>query len=188
MKHYKGTTMQDFFKQQSDWLKTWQDSQQKLTKQYAKWTENTLGKQKKKEPDFFESWSQAQHDLVDQFNEFSKHLPEMINCNLGDKVPADVLKLLNFGFFEEFYKNWLSNLKFPGGMQNPLNMSGGWPDTTNFLYSLMGQDNPFFSVFNNAQFTEELNRTLGMLQSGWAPGLSPFNNILTGYQDLFGQL
>lgn len=188
----KGTTMQDFFKQQSDWLKTWQDSQQKLTEQYANWTgkwmENTLGKQEKEEPDFFENWFQAQRDLVDQFNEFSKHLHEMINCNWGDKVPADVLKLLNFGFFEEFYKNWLSNLKFPGGMQNPLNMFGGWPDTTNFFYSFMGQDNPFFSVFNKAQFTEDLDQVLGMLQSGWAPGLSPFNNILTGYRELFGQL
>ena len=48
--------MQDFFKQQPDWLKSWQESQETLTKQFAglseEWAKNIPGG-KKKDPDFF---------------------------------------------------------------------------------------------------------------------------------------
>jgi hypothetical protein len=99
--------MQDFFKQQAEWLNAWQGSQEKLAKQYAEqgseWMESVLG-QKKPEPDFFEGWFKSQGDLVDQFMEFSKRLQEMISRSFGDKLPPDVLKLMNTSFFEEFYK------------------------------------------------------------------------------------
>jgi hypothetical protein len=43
----RGDNMQDFSKQQADWLKTWQESQETLTKQYAglseEWMKNMLG-------------------------------------------------------------------------------------------------------------------------------------------------
>ena len=43
--------MQEYFKQQADWIKTWQESQETLTKQYAglseEWMETMRGNKKK---------------------------------------------------------------------------------------------------------------------------------------------
>lgn len=183
--------MQEFFKQQTDWLKTWQESQEKLTKQYAgwsrEWAENVFGDQKK-EPDFFEGWFKAQSALVEQFTEFSRRLHEMINNIWGDKVPAEVLKFMNISFFEEFYKNWLSNVEMPGGMKNPLGMDGGWQQATSFLRSFLDKDHPLFSAFNNTQFTDHMSRIFGMLQGALGREESAFSNIVSGYQDLFNKM
>lgn len=183
--------MQDFFKQQPDWLKTWQESQETLTKQYAGWSEewmkNMLGN-KKEEPDFFEGWFKSQNDLEGQFREFSKRLNEMINNAWSDKLPAEVLKFMNISFFEEFYKNWLSNLELPGGVKNPLGMDGGWQQATNFLRSFMEKDHPLFSTFSNSNITDQMSRVFGMLQGALGPKESAFGDIMSGYQDIFGKL
>lgn len=182
--------MQDFFKQQAEWLNAWQGSQEKLAKQYAEqgseWMESVLG-QKKPEPDFFEGWFKSQGDLVDQFMEFSKRLQEMISRSFGDKLPPEVLKLMNTSFFEAFYKDWLANLELPGGIKNPLNLSGDWQQASSFLNSLLEKDNPFFAALNAGNFSEELRRSIGMLQGAWAPGCSVFGDALSGYQNLMTQ-
>jgi len=183
--------MQDIFKQQADWLKTWQESQETLTKQYAGWSEewmaNMLSNQKK-EPEFFEGWFKSQSDLEQQFKEFSKRLNEMINNAWSDKVPADVLKFMNISFFEEFYKNWLSSLELPGGMKNPLGMDGGWQQATDFLQSFLQKDHPFFSSFTTTQITDQMNRAFGMLQGAFGQKESAFGDIANGYQDFFSKL
>jgi class III poly(R)-hydroxyalkanoic acid synthase PhaE subunit len=183
--------MQDFFKQQPDWLKIWQESQEKLTKQFAglseEWMENTLGN-KKKEPDFFEGWFKSQSSLEEQFKEFSKRLNEMINSAWSDKIPAELLKFMNISFFEEFYKNWLSNLELPGGVKNPLGIDGGWQQATNFLRSFMEKDHPFFSSFGNTNITDQVSRIFGMLQGALGQEETAFSNIASGYQDLFSKL
>jgi hypothetical protein len=187
----KGDNMQDFFKQQPDWLKTWQESQETLTKQFAglseEWMENMLGN-KNKEPDFFEGWFKSQSDLEKQFREFSKRLNEMINSVWSDKIPAEVLKFMNISYFEEFYKNWLSNLELPGGVKNPLGMDGGWQQATNFLRSFLEKDHPFFSTFGNTTITDQMSRVFGMLQGALGQEESAFGNIVSGYQDLFSKL
>lgn len=183
--------MQDFFKQQAEWLKTWQESQDKLTKQYAEvseeWAENLLGN-KKKEPEFFDGWFKGQSDLKEQFMEFSQRLNEMITKVLSDKIPAEVLKFINISFFEEFYKNWLSNLELPGGIKNPLGMDGGWQQANSFLRSFMEKDHPFFSTFNSTKMTDEMSRMFGMLQGSFGQGDNPFGNIMSDYQDIFSKL
>lgn len=183
--------MQDFSKQQTDWLKTWQESQETLTKQYTElskdWMENMLGN-KKAEPDFFEGWFKSQSDLEGQFKEFSKRLNKMINNVWSDKIPAEVLKFMNVSFFEEFYKNWLTNLELPGGIKNPLGMDGGWQQATSFLRSFMEKDHPFFSTFSNTQITDQMSRIFGMLQGALGQEKSAFGDIMSGYQDLFSKL
>lgn len=183
--------MQDFLKQQTDWVKTWQESQEKLTKQYAEWseewTENLLGN-KNKEPDFFEGWFKSQSEMEEQFREFSKRLNEMITKVWSDKIPADVLKFMNISFFEEFYKNWLSNLELPGGIKNPLGMDGGWQQATNFLRSFMEKDHPFFSFFSNTKISDQMSQIFGMLQGALGKEESAFGDIMSGYQNMFGKL
>lgn len=183
--------MQDFFKQQAEWLKSWQESQDKLTKQYAEvseeWAENLLGNTKK-EPEFFDGWFKSQSDLKEQFMEFSQRLNEMITKVWSDKIPADVLKFINISFFEEFYKNWLSNLELPGGIKNPLGMDGGWQQANNFLRSFMEKDHPFFSAFNSNKMTEDMSRIFAMFQSSFGPKDNPFGNVMGEYQDLFSKL
>lgn len=182
--------MQDFFKQQADWLKTWQESQEKLTKQYAElgqeFVENISGK--KKEPDFFEGWFKSQGDLEGQFREFTSRMNEMINNTLGGKINHDVLKFVNVSFFEEFYKNWLSNLELPGGMKNPLGMDGGWQQATNFLRSFLEKDHPFFSTFSSSTITDQMSRVFGMLQGALGQEKSAFSNVVNGYQDFFSKI
>ena len=183
--------MQDFSKQQADWLKTWQESQETLTKQYAgwseEWMENMLGN-KNEEPDFFEGWFKSQSDLEKQFREFSQRLNEMITNVWSDKIPAEVLKFMNISFFEEFYKNWLSNLELPGGVKNPLGMDGGWQQATNFLRSFMEKDHPFYSTFSSTKITDQMSRIFGMLQGALGQEENAFGTIVSGYQDLFGKL
>ncbi len=182
--------MQDFFKQQADWLKTWQENQEKLTKQYAElsqeFVENISGK--KKEPDFFEGWFKSQSGLEEQFREFTSRMNEMINNTLGGKIHPDVLKFVNISFFEEFYKNWLSNLELPGGMKNPLGMDGGWQQATSFLRSFLEKDHPFFSTFSSSTITDQMSRVFGMLQGALGQEESAFSNIVNGYQDFFSKI
>ncbi len=172
-------------------MKSWQESQEKLAKKYAEvggeWMENMLG-QKEKTPDVFDGWVNSQDDLTKQFFEFSKNLQDSITRIMGGKLPPELLKFMNFSFFEEFYKNWLSGLELPGEVKKPLNMAGGWDDATKFLQSLLEQDNPFFSMFNNAKFSDEMGRVFGMLQGAGAPGWSVFGDLLGGYEDFLTKL
>jgi len=189
----KGDEMQDFFKQQADWLKTWQENQEALTKQCAglseEWTKSILGG-KKSEPEFFEGWFKSQGDLEDQFREFAKRMNEMISNVWSNKVPADLLKFMNASFVEEFYKNWLSNIELPGGFKNPLNMGGGgWQQTANFLRSFMEKENPFFSTFNSSRLSDQMTKIFGLFQGGgFGQQGNPFGAIMGGYQDVFGKL
>lgn len=185
--------MQDFFKQQADWLKTWQENQEALTKQCAglseEWTKSILGG-KKREPDFFEGWFKSQGDLEDQFREFAKRMNEMISNVWSNKVPADLMKFMNTSFVEEFYRNWLSNIELPGGFKNPLNMAGGgWQQTANFLRSFMEKENPFFSTFNSSRLSDQMAKIFGLFQGGgFGQQGNPFGAIMGGYQDVFGKL
>ena len=203
----KGDTMQDFFKQQSDWmkswqesqesfkqqadwLKTWQESQKTLNKQYAGWSEEWMGNMlgKTPPPDYFEGWFKSQSGLEEQFKEFSGRLNDMITKTWSGKIPPEVMKFMNISFFEEFYKNWLSTLELPGGVKNPLGVEGGWQQATDFLRSFMEKDHPFFSSFSNTKFTDQLNRVFGMLQGTLGKEESAFSDMVSGYQDVFGKL
>jgi len=187
----RGGSMHDFIKQQTDWLKTWQESQESLTKQYAglseEWTKNILGG-KKKEPDFFEGWFKSQGDLEEQFREFGQRMNEMISNVWSNKIPTDMLKYMNTSFIEEYYKNWLSNIELPGGIKNPLGMDGGWQQTTNFLRSYLEKENPFFSSFSNAKITEQMSRLFGMLQGTLGNEGTAFSDITRNYQNMFSKL
>lgn len=180
--------MQGFFTQQADWLKSWQENQETLSKQYAAWGQEWMeamhGNQKK--PDFFEGWFKAQASTVEQFREFSSRLQEMISQ--GDKVPAEFLKLLNFGFFEEFYKNWLSYLHSAGNVKGPWNNTDGWQEATSIFRSFLEKNNPFLASFGDDNFTAQMNRVFGMLQGVWGQTGNSYCDIISGYQELIGQL
>lgn len=183
--------MQDFIKKQTDWLKTWQENQESLTKQYAgmseEWTRNILGG-KRKDPDFFEGWFKSQGDLEDQFREFGKRMNEMIGNLWSNRIPGDVLKFVNVSFFEEFYKNWLSNIELPGGIKNPLGMNGGMQQATQFLRSFIEKENPFFSSFSSSRMSDQMSQMFGLFQGALGQGGGPFSGMLSGYQDIFGKL
>jgi hypothetical protein len=204
----KGVTMQDLLKQQADWLKTWQESQEKfkqqtewlkswqesqqtLNKQYAgwseKWTETMLGN-KQKDPDYFEGWFKSQKGLEEQFREFSTRLNDKISTLWSGKISPEVLKFMNVSFFEEFYRNWLATLELPGGVKNPLGIDGGWQQATTFLRSFMEKDHPFFSSFSNTKITDQISRVFGMLQGALGKEEGAFSDMMNGYQELFGKL
>jgi hypothetical protein len=188
----RGDDMQGFFNQQPDWLKTWQESQETLTKQFAglseEWVKNFTGG-KNNDPEFFEGWFKSQGNLEDQFKEFAKRMNEMISNVWSNKVPGDLMKFMNVSFFEEFYKNWLSNIELPGGIKNPLNMGGGWQQTANFLRSFIEKENPFFSTFNSSKISEQMSRVFGLFQGGgFGQQGNPFGALMGGYQDVFGKL
>lgn len=183
--------MQDFIKQQAEWLKTWQESQETLTKQYAElsreWTENMLGN-KNNNPDFFEGWFKSQNNLEEQFREFCRRLNEMLMNVWSDKVPAEVMKFMNITFFEEFYKYWLSNLELPGGIKNPLGMDGGWQQATDFLRSFLEKDHPFITTFSSTKITDQMSRVFGMMQGALGQEENAFSDIMGVYLDLFSKL
>jgi class III poly(R)-hydroxyalkanoic acid synthase PhaE subunit len=178
-------------KQQADWLKTWQENQEKLTKQYAGWGEemmaNMLGKNKKL-PDFSKGWFTSHGDFEGQFREFGKSLNEMVNNAWGDKIPAEMLKFMNISFFEEFYKNWLSSLELPGGVKASPGMDGGWQQVTDFLHSFLDKNNSYFASFSNTKITDQMNRVFGMLQGALGQEESAISDILNGYQEFFGKM
>ncbi len=181
--------MQDFFKQQIDWLKGWQVNQENLNKQYAGWSEEWMGMLgKKKDSGFFEGWQKGQKDLEAQFKEFSKRLNEMISKSWSGKISPEALKFLDMTFFEEFYKNWLSSLEMPGGVKNPLGMDAGWQQATGFLRTLLEKDNPFFSSFSANKVADQLSHLFGLLQGALGKEKGVFGDILGGYQELFGKL
>jgi hypothetical protein len=183
--------MQDFFKQQEEWLKTWQEIQETLTKQYAGWSEEWMANMhndKDKAPEFFHGWFKSQSDLEQQFREFSKRLNEMIYNVWSDKVPADVLKFMSISFFEEFYKNWLSSLELPEGVKNSLGTDGGWQKATDFLQSFLKKDHPFFSTFSNTNITDQMNGIFGMMQGALGQKEGPFGTIVSDYQDFFSKM
>ena len=183
--------MRDIHEQQADWLKTWQESQETLTKQYARWGEewmaNMLGNNKK-EPVFFKEWFKSQGDLTEQFREFSSRMNEMVNNTWSDRIPAEVLKFMNISFFEEFYKNWLSSLELPDGERTLPGMDGGWQQMTDFFHSFMEKDNPYFSLFNKTKITEQMSRVFGMLLGTLGQEESAFSDIVKGYQDAFSKI
>ena len=187
----RGDIMQEYFKQQADWIKTWQESQETLTKQYAglseEWMETMRGN-KKKEPDFFEGWFKSQGSLEEQFREFTGRMNEMINKVYSNKLPPEVLKFMNISFFEEFYKNWLHSFELPGGVKNPLNMNGGWQQATNFFSSVQEKGNPFFSAFGSSTIIDQMNRVFGMLQGTLGQKENAFGDIMNSCQGLFGKM
>ncbi|MEI6213118.1 MAG: poly(R)-hydroxyalkanoic acid synthase subunit PhaE [Desulfuromonadales bacterium] len=182
--------MQDYFKQQADWLKTWQAQQESLTKQYSglgeEWIKNLSGG-KVRESEFFEGWFKSQGDLEEQFREFGRRMNEMISNVWSNKIPADVLKFVNVSFFEEFYKNWLSNIELPGGIKNPLGIDGGWQQATSFLRSFMAKENPFFSAFGSPNITDQMNRVFGMFQGAMGSEGGAFSDIFNNYQNMFSK-
>jgi class III poly(R)-hydroxyalkanoic acid synthase PhaE subunit len=183
--------MKDYFKQQAEWLKTWQESQEKLTREYVEACEEwkgTLFGNKVKEPDFFEGWFRSQNELEEQFREFSKRLNEMVTTLWAGTVPPEVLKFMNISFFEEFYKHWLSTLEWPGGMKNPLGIDGGWQQAIRFLRSFLENNHPFFTSFSNANIAHQMSSIFGMLQGALGAGGSVFGNFASGYQDMFSNV
>jgi hypothetical protein len=180
--------MQEFFKQQAEWLKSWQENQETLSKQYAgcskEWMENMYGNQNK--PNFFEGWFKPQESLAEQFKEFSSNLEKMISQ--FDKVPAEFMKLLNFASFEECYKNYLSYLKSTGDVTPPGNLIDGWQEVTNFFRSFLEKNNPFFTTFSDGNFGDGMTRVFGMLQGVWGQSGNCYTDIVSGYQDLISQL
>src|SRR6185369_14711432 len=195
----RGDSMSDIFKQQADWLKTWQENQEKMMKQYAgvgeAWMSNMFGgnKQEPGEPgffdsDFFKKWFKPQGDLDGQFKEFSQGLNDMVNKTWGDKIPAEMQKFMNLSYFGEFYKNLLSSLKMPKDMKSPPGMDGGWQQATDFLHSFLEQNNSFFSSFSNNNFTGQMTRGLGMMLGTLGKEEGAFSDILNGYQDFFSKM
>ena len=66
--------MEDFFKDQAKWISAWQDQQQKLVQQYAKWGED-LSKEfteaaQRQAPANFEDVVKVQQDLFEQLSQF----------------------------------------------------------------------------------------------------------------------
>jgi len=183
--------MEDFFKQQTDWLNTWQEQQQKLTKQYATWgedlTQGLMGNAKQQVPSNLEDLLKMQQDLFEQFSNFGTDLQQNIQQAWGDRLPGDLLRHFNFNIMQEFYKNWLGNMQFPGGMQNPFTGGQNWTDPTSFLNNFMKQEHPFFSAFNSRNPFDELQQLFGLLHGSNVPGGGLYSQLFTAYQGFFNQ-
>ena len=187
--------MQDFFKQQAEWLNTWQEQQQNLTKQYASWGENlgqgVNGATTQQMPTNFEDLLKSQQDLFEQFSSFGTNLQQNIQQAWGDKLPTELLQQFKFNLLEEFYKSWLGNMKFPGGMQNPFMGGQNWADPSSFLNNFMQQENPFFSTFSSNNMTDELQKMFGMfgmLKGTGMPGGDLYSQLFTNFQGIFNQI
>lgn len=183
--------MSDTFKQQAEWLKTWQESQEKLVKQYVGWGEEWVAKMAAnnyKVPDFFKGWLNSQGDLDGQFRELGNRLNEIANNVWGGKVPPEMMKYMNLSFFEEFYKNWLSSIELPEGTQKIPGMDGGWQQLTDFLHAFMEKNNPFFSTFNNLKTSDSMNRVFGMLLGALGQEEGVFSDILNSYLEFFSKM
>jgi poly(hydroxyalkanoate) synthase III subunit E len=187
----KGGNMADFFEQQADWLKTWQESQETLMKQYTglgeEWMAKMLGTSKK-DPDSSKDRVHSQAVLEEQFREFSQRMNEMAVNAWGGKIPAEMSKFMDISFFGEFYKNWLSSLQLPEGMKTLPGMDSGWQQATDFLHSFLEKNNPFFSSFSNPNIAGQMSRFLGMMLGTLGQEEGAISNILTGYQDLFSKM
>src|SRR6185369_4242706 len=187
----RGGSMTDIFKQQADWLKTWQESQETLLKQFAGWGEEWQAKMFRNNntvPDFFKGWFKSQGDLEGQFREFNQSLNEMVHNTWGGKFPAEMQKLMNVSYFGEFYKNWLSSLESPEGMKSPLGKDDGWQQATYFLQSFLEKNNSFFSSFSNTNITGQMSRVLGMMLGTLGQEEGAFSDILNGYQEFFNKM
>jgi len=187
--------MQDFFKQQAEWLKVWQDQQQRLTKQYAAWGEGLAqavpGDSSQQVPGNFEELIKAQQELFEQFTGFGQQLQQNLQQLWGDKLPPELLRQFNFNLLQEFYKNWLGSMKFPGGLSNPFMPGQNWTDPTSFLNNFMKNEHPFFSTFSNFNMADEIQKVFGMfgmLQGANLPGGDMFSQLFTTYQGFFNQL
>ncbi len=187
--------MQDFFKQQAEWLKTWQEQQQNLTKQYAAWGEGlgqgTPGDFSQQVPGNFEELVKAQQELFEQFTGFGQQLQQNLQQLWGDKLPPELLRQFNFNLLQEFYKNWLGNMKFPGNLSNPFMPGQNWSDPASFLNNFMKNEHPFFSTFSNFNMADEVQKVFGMfsmLQGAKIPGGDMFSQLFTTYQGFFNQL
>ncbi len=187
--------MQVFFKQQAEWLNTWQEQQQNLTKQYASWGEDLTkgfpGATKQQVPTNFEDLLKVQQELFEQFTSFGTNLQQSIQQTWGDKLPAELLKQFNFSILQEFYKSWLSNMKFPGGLQNPFIGGQNWADPSSFLNNFMKQEHPFISTFSSNTLMDELQKMFGMFgmqQGANFPGGDLYSQLFTNFQGIFNQL
>jgi len=187
--------MQDFFKQQAEWLKTWQEQQETLTKQYAAWGEGLAqgapGDFSQQVPGNFEELVKAQQELFEQFTGFGQQLQQNLQKLWGDKLPEELLRQFNFNLLQEFYKSWLGNMKFPGGLSNPFMPGQNWTDPASFMNDFMKNEHPFFSTFSNFNIAEEVQKVFGMfgmLQGGKMPGGDLFSQLFTTYQGFFNQL
>lgn len=187
--------MQEFFKQQAEWLNAWQEQQKKLNKQYANWGEELAkgfpGSAAQQIPTNFEELLKAQQELFEQFTSFGASLQQNIQQTWGDKLPAEMLRQLNFNVLQEFYKNWLGSMPFPSGLQNPFMGSQNWFDPSRFFSDFMNQEHPFFSTFSSDNMTDGLQKMLGMLgllQGSKLPGGDLYSQLFTNFQSLFNQL
>lgn len=190
--------MQDYLKQQAEWLNTWQEQQQKLTKQYASWGEElaqgvtgATGATGYAMPTNFEELLKTQQELFVQFSSFGNNLQQNIQQAWGDKLPTELLGQFKFNLLQEFYKSWLSNMKFPGGMQNPFMGGQNWADPSSFLNNFMKQEHPFFSTFRSNNMTDGLQKMFGMFgmfQDNKMPGGDLYSQMFTNFQGVFNQL
>jgi len=184
--------MEDFFKHQAEWLNVWQEQQQKLSEQYAQWGEEfskgAVGAASQQIPANFESLLKNQQDLLQQFNTFSAEMQQNIQQLWGDKLPDELLRLYNFNILQQFYKSWLGNMKFPGGLQNPFMGGQNWTDPSSFLKSFMDMENPFFSVFSSRNPMDDFQQMLNLLQGVNSSGGGLYSQLFSTYQGFFNQL
>lgn len=184
--------MEDFFKQQAGWLQTWQEQQQKLAQEYAKWGESFIkevdGSKGQQMPFTFESLLQTQQGLFEKFTAFTADLQRNFQQLYCDRLPPELLRLFNFNMIQEFYKNWLSTLKFPEGMQNPFVDGQNWADLSSFLNKFLTQEIPTFSAFSSRNLIDEMQRLFRMLQGAGGPGGDIYGQMFTTYQEFFNQL
>ena len=184
--------MEDIFKQQAQWLNSWQEQQEKLTKQYASWGENLTqgipGVGNQQIPTNFEEILKGQQELLEQFTSFGGDLQQNLQKLWGDKLPKELLGHFNFSFLQEFYKSWLGNMNFPAGMHNPFAGGQNWTDPSKFLNNFMKQENPFTSMFSSRNLSDEVQKLFGMLQGTGLPGGDIYGQMFTSFQGFFNQL
>ena len=183
--------MSDLYKTQAEWLKTWQEGQEKLIKQYAGWGESLMEnvlKSDNKDPNLFMGWFKPQSDFGEQFKEFNQRMSEMVHGAWGGKVPAEMLKFMDISSFGEFYKKWLSSFELPEGIKTPLDMNEGLQQVTDFFRSFMEKNNPYFPSSSHTNIADQMSRVLGMMQGTLGREENFLNDILKGYQDFFSKM
>ena len=166
-----------------------------MTKQYAAWGEGLAqgapGDFSQQVPGNFEELVKAQQELFEQFTGFGQQMQQNLQQLWGDKLPSELLRQFNFNLLQEFYKNWLGNMKFPGGLSNPFMSGQNWTDPAGFLNEFMKNEHPFFSTFSNFNMANEVQKVFGMfgmLQGAKMPGGDLFSQLFTTYQGFFNQL
>ncbi len=199
--------MDDFMKNSASWLKTWQDSQEQLGRQYQEWEQqfkSQAASEKQKVEDAGEKiaaqWAKAQSDLTEHLMGMGKKYQKEFVGQFGEKQQSEIFNSMGMNIFQEIFKQWINSSSTANSFPGADMFSGFGGNQNSFMWDFYQKNSPF-KMFgqsenimgdfqknfeNSYEYLKGFNAPLAEMSKNFAENLNSFGKSgLDGNRESF---